>query len=115
MRIDDDKMLQKYKNIWTKIEDLKNIKLNALPVYDKRYIKNKIRIYGDKVFTSFRGLNAPKGCVERESFTNISVDSLLVFGNKYYLQVSLDNCAYKIVDKQMIDYLDYYIFDSFET
>ena len=108
-------MLQKYKNIWTKIEDLKNIKLNALPVYDKRYIKTKIRIYSDKVFTSFRGLNEAKGCVERESFTNISVDSLLLFENKYYLQVSLDNCAYNIVDKQMIDYLDYYIFDSDEN
>ena len=41
--IDDEKLLQKYKVIWTKIEDSKNIKLNALPVYDDRYIKTKIR------------------------------------------------------------------------
>ena len=27
--------------IWTKIKDLKNIELNALPFYDDRYIKNK--------------------------------------------------------------------------
>ena len=26
---------------------------------------------------------------------------------KYHLQVYLDGCAYKIVDKQMIDYLRY--------
>ena len=31
-RIDDEKLLEKYKAIWTKIEDLKNIELNALPV-----------------------------------------------------------------------------------
>ena len=37
--IDDEKLLEKYKIIWTKIEDLKNIELNALPVYDDRYIK----------------------------------------------------------------------------
>ena len=37
--IDDEKLLEKYKAIWTKIEDFKNIKLNALPVYDDRYIK----------------------------------------------------------------------------
>ena len=37
---DDGKLLQKYKAIWTKIEDLKNIKLNALPVYDDIYIKS---------------------------------------------------------------------------
>ena len=38
---DDEKLLEKYKVIWTKIEDLKNIKLNASPVYDDRYIKTK--------------------------------------------------------------------------
>ena len=37
--IDDEKLLEKYKAIWTKIEDLENIELNALPVYDDRYIK----------------------------------------------------------------------------
>ena len=36
-RMDDEKLLEKYKAVWTKIEDLKNIKLNALPVYDDRY------------------------------------------------------------------------------
>ena len=41
--IDDEKLLEKSKAIWTKIEDLKNIKLNALPAYDDRYIKTKIR------------------------------------------------------------------------
>ena len=29
--IDDEKLLKKYEPIWTKIEDLKNIQLNALP------------------------------------------------------------------------------------
>ena len=35
-RIDDGKLLEKYKAIRSKIEDLKNIKLNALPVYDDK-------------------------------------------------------------------------------
>ena len=33
-RRDDEKLLEEYKAIWTKIEDLKNIKLNALSIYD---------------------------------------------------------------------------------
>ena len=33
-RIDDKKLLQKFKAIWVKIEDFKNIALNVLPVYD---------------------------------------------------------------------------------
>ena len=60
---DDEKLLEKYKAIWTKIEDLKNIKLNALPVFDDRYIKIKIRTLGDKehFYTKLRGLNVPEG------------------------------------------------------
>ena len=48
--IDDEKLLEKYKAIRTKIED---IELNALPIYDDRYIKTKLRTYGDNVYTNF--------------------------------------------------------------
>ena len=41
LHTDDEKLLEKYKAIWSKIEDLKNIKLSALPVYDDRYTKNQ--------------------------------------------------------------------------
>ena len=105
-RIDDEKLLEKYKAIRIKIEDLKNIKLNALPVHDDRYIKTKIRTFGDKVYTNFRGLNVPEDDKECEYFTVISIDFLLVYDTKYYLQVYLDNCAYTILNKQMTDYLD---------
>ena len=40
-RIKDEKLLEKYKAIWTKVADLENIELNALSVYDDRYIKNQ--------------------------------------------------------------------------
>ena len=105
-RIDDEKLLEKYKAIWTKIEDLKNIKLKALPVYDDRYIKTKIRTLDHKVYTIFRGLDVLQDDIECESFTVISIDPLLVYNKKYYLQVYLDNCAYKTINKQMTDYLD---------
>ena len=53
-RINHEKLSGKYKANWTKIENLKNIELNALPVYDDRYIKTKIRTYLDQVYTNFR-------------------------------------------------------------
>ena len=104
--IDDEKLLEKYKAIWTKIEDLKNIELNALPVYDDTYIKTKIRTYGDKFYTNFCSLNDPEDDIRCESFTVIPINRLLLYENKYYLQVYLDNCAYKIRNKQMADYFD---------
>ena len=33
---DEEKLLQEHKTIWTKIEQLKNIELNALPFNDQR-------------------------------------------------------------------------------
>ena len=95
----DGKLLEKYKTIGTKIEGLLNIRLDALSVYD-RYIKTKIRTSRDKVCTNFHSWNVPEDAVECESFTIISIDSLLVYENKYYLEVYFDNCAYKIVGKQ---------------
>ena len=80
--IDDEKLLEKYKATWTNTEDLKNIKLNALPVYDDRYIKTKIRTYGDKFYSNFRGLNVPEDDKACESFTVISINSLLVYDKK---------------------------------
>ena len=84
-RIDGDKLFEKYKAISTKIEDLKNIELNDLPVYDDRYIKTKVGTYSYKVYTNFLGLNVPEKDIECQSFTVTSIDSLLVYDNKYYL------------------------------
>ena len=71
----------------------KNIELNAWLIYYNRYIKTKIRTYGDKVYTNFRGLNVSEDNIEFESFTVISIYSLIVYKKKYYIQVYLDNCS----------------------
>ena len=38
---------------------MKIIELDALPVYDDRYIKTRIRTYGNKAYTNFPGLSVP--------------------------------------------------------
>ena len=86
LHIDDAQLLLKYKTIWTKIEDLKKFELDALPVYNDRYTKTKIRLHGDKLYTSFRSLNVPENSVEYKSFTVISIGYLLVYDNKYYCE-----------------------------
>ena len=49
--LDHRRLLEKYIAIWTKIEHLKNNELNALPVYDDRYVKIKVSKYGDRVYS----------------------------------------------------------------
>ena len=115
--------------------DYDYIELDALPVCDDRYIKIKTEIYGDKVSphkklsfllrissadvtktagNCFCGLHVPEDRVGCKSFTVISIASLLVYHNIYYLQVYLDNCTYRIVDNQMIDDLDDNLFETDE-
>ena len=54
----------------------------------------------------------PENDIECESFTVISINSLLIFDNKYYFQVYLENCAYKVVNKQMTYYLGENLFED---
>ena len=59
-------------------------------------------------------LDVPEDEVECKFFTVISMDSFLVYDDKYYLSVYLDKCAYKVEGNQMIDYLDDNLFEADE-
>ena len=83
-------------------------------VYDDVCIKDKIKTYGDKVCTNSCRLSVEEDGVECESFTITSDDWWRVYENKYYLQLHLDNCAHKIIDKQMTYYFDDNIFEPDE-
>ena len=62
-------------------------------------IEPKITTYSDEAYTNCRGLTVPENDIQCESFTVISIDSLLIYENKCYLQVYLDNFTYKIAHK----------------
>ena len=59
------------------------------------------KTYGDKVFTNFLGLNVSKDDIEYKSCAALFFYYLLVYENKVYL----DNGVYKIVSKEITDYL----------
>ena len=48
-------------------------------------------------------------------FCNNFINSLLVYEHKYYFQVWLENCTYKILDKQVIDHDDVNLSESDEN
>ena len=81
-------------------------------LHDNRHIKTKIRTYRDKSYTNFHGFNVPEDDIGYEIFEVIYIDSLVVYKEKCYLQVLLDNYAYKIVNKQTKNYLDENLFEN---
>ena len=82
-----------------------------MSVFDDRYIKTKARTYGDEFYATIPGLIGIEDDIECKTFTVIYSDSLLIYKSKYYQQVYLDNCAYKIANKQMARSLDDIVFE----
>ena len=61
-KVNDNKLLKKYTKIWRKISNLMNIEFDSEPVYgdNDKYIKTKIKSYGDKINTNFQDKKIPK-------------------------------------------------------
>ena len=113
---DDEKLLERYKATSPMIEDLKNIKINALQFYDDRYIKTKITI-GNKVYNDFRGVYVTEDDTDCEYFTVISINvelmlyyDILDAFDAYYTFLYLDLLLINIKLKVYVTYLFLYIF-----
>ena len=61
-KVSDNKLLKRYNKICEKISNLLNIEFDSEPVYGDgdKYIKKKIKMYGDRVNTNFQGKKLPK-------------------------------------------------------
>ena len=73
-----------------------NIGFDSEPVYgdNDKYIKTKIKSYGDKVNKHFQGNIIPK---ENASYKclPLMLDSVVKASKMYYLQTPLQECKYK--------------------
>ena len=58
--VNDKEMLKKYLEIWDKIKSLIKKEFNSEPVYNDKYIKTKIKIYNNRVYTNFQHSKTPK-------------------------------------------------------
>ena len=57
LNVADKKLLKKYTKIWKRVCSLMNIEFDSEPIYGDidKYMKTKIKPYGDKVNTNFQG------------------------------------------------------------
>ena len=65
-KVSDNKLLKKYTKIWGRISNLMTIKSDSEPVYgdNDKYIKTKIKSYGDEINTNFQGKkNTKRKCI----------------------------------------------------
>ena len=75
-----------------------NIKFDSETVYgdNGKYIKTKIKIYGDKVNTNFQSKKVPKENASYKCLSLIMLDSVIRVNKKYCPQILLEECKYEV-------------------
>ena len=99
--IKDDKRLNKYNEIWYKIKVTLSIKFHSMLVYYEQYIKAKVREFNGVIKTNFLDDKLPKENTHYTCIVCITTDSVMRREKKNYLQVSLEECKYKIKKTKM--------------
>ena len=84
---------------------LKN-KFHSLPAYDKKYLKTKVREYDGAIKTNFLGNGIPKENMHYTCIACITIDSVMKMDKKYFPQVYLEECKYKIKKIQMSRFIN---------
>ena len=75
--IKDDEVWEKYEQIWDVIKNKLSIKFHSEPVYDKTYIKAKVREFDGKIKTNFLGNELPKENMHYTCIACITIDSVM--------------------------------------
>ena len=102
--IKNEEVLKQYLKIRNKTKSLIKKELNSEPVYNDKYIKTKIKIYNDKVYTNFQHSKMPKDNEYCACLSVILLDSIFINSNKgYYPQIFLEECKYAIKDRKIIN------------
>ena len=95
--IKDDDLLGKYNTIWDKVSSDIKEEFNSEPVYNKTFLKIKIKFYGGAA-TYFHDKEIPKASSDYTCLAVITIDSALKRDDNYYPQVFLKE--YKYIEKE---------------
>ena len=110
--IDDEKIYEKYNEIWEFVRNLLKIDFTVDSVRDDIYLVAKLKIF-DRINTKIFNNNSIP--MERNYYICISVidiDSVLKIDKRAYPQVYLEQCKYKLKKKKIVNYIDNEIIDE---
>ena len=94
--IKNDEVWEKYEDIWDVIKNKLGIKFHSEPIYEKKYLKAKIREFDGDIKTNFLGNGLPKENMYYTCIACITIDSVIKMNKKNYPQVYVEECKYKI-------------------
>ena len=114
---DNEKVYDKYIEIWEVIRKLLKVKFAVNPVRDDKYLIGKLKIFNKINRTTFNDdnnkNNIPKERIHSICIPAIDIDSVLKIDNKRaYPQAYLKQCKYKLKKRKIVNYIDDEIIDE---
>ena len=111
--MDDEKIYEKYNEIWEVIRNLLKIDFTINPVRDEIFLVAKLKIFNKINRTTFNNNNYIP--MERNHYICISVidiDSVLKIDKRAYPQAYLEQCNYKFKKIKHVNFIDDEIIDD---
>ena len=109
---DNEKVYDKYNEIWEVIRKILKVKFTVNPVRDDKYLVAKLKIFNRINRTTFNNNIS----IERNHYIcipAIDIDSVLKIDNKRaYPQACLEQCKYKLKKRKIVNYIDDEIIDE---
>ena len=109
----DEKMYEKYNEIWEVIRNLLKIDFTVDPIRDDIYLVAKLKIFDRINRTIFNNNNYIP--LERNHcicIQVIDIDSVLKIDKRAYLQAYLEQCKYKLKKRKIVNYINDEIIDE---
>ena len=105
---DDEKVYEKYNEIWKVVRKLLKLKFTVGPIRDDKHIIAKLKLFNRINRTTFTDNFIP---IERNNYTCIAaidIASVLKIDNKRaYPQAYLERCKYKLKKRKRSRYIDH--------
>ena len=110
---DDEKVYDKYNEIWEVIRKLLKVKFTVNPVRDDRYLVAKLKIFNKVNKTTFTNDFIPFQRHHYNCIPVIDIDSVLKIDNKRaFPQAYLEQCKYKLRKRKIVNFIDDEIIDE---
>ena len=110
---DNEKVYDKYNEIWEVIRKLLKVKFAVNPVQDDKFLVAKLKTFNKINRTTFNDYNIPKERSHYICIPAIDIDSVLKIDNKRVdPQAYLEQCKYKLKKRKIVNYIDDEIIDE---
>ena len=104
--IKDGEVWEWYAEIWDVIKNKLSIKFHSKPIFDRKYLKAKVREFDGVIKTNSLGNATPKENMRYTCNACITIDSVMRVDKKNHQQVYLEEFKYRIKKIQMSRFIN---------